>query len=190
MIDYSKLRQWADPPTLTSRPQWSALLNWVISVISVPNDRISFLFLEITNAQLDALKTNCPFIIDCDVSLESFRSVLFHLTNPPRFSDQEKANLETLLKTAIGASEQESRDILLAYYPATMPPAPSTTILDLFLHWARAMLTLLVYSFNKTSADLELLQAYKSFVHITSRAGPLLQSLDLRITDCNDAHNL
>ena len=71
-----------------------------------------------------------------------------------------------------------------------MPPAPATTILDLFLHWARAMLTLLVFSFNKTSAALELLQAYKSFVHVTSRAGPLLQSLDLGITDKKDAHNL
>ena len=100
-MDYSKLRLWADPPTLTSRPQWAALLNWTLSVITVPNDRISFLF---TNAQLDILKTNCPFLVDCDVSLQTFRAVLYHLTNPPRFSDQEKTNLCTLLNTAMGTS--------------------------------------------------------------------------------------
>ena len=171
MIDYSKLCLWADPPSLTSRPQWAALLNWTLSVITVPNDRISFLFMEITNAQLDILKTNCPFLVNCDVSLETFRSVLYHLTNPPRFSDQEKTNLDTLLNTAIGASEEESRDILLAYYPAAMPPAPGTTLLELFLHWARAMLTLLVFTFNKTTAAQKLLQAYEQLVHVTCRTG-------------------
>ena len=117
-------------------------------------------------------------------------SVLYHLTNPPRFSDQEKNNLCTLLNTAIGTTEAESKDILLAYYPAANPPAPGTTLLELFLHWARAMLTLLVFSFNKTTAAIELLQVYEQLVHITSRTGPLLQSLDLGITDRNDAHNL
>ena len=71
MIDYSKLPLWADPPTLTSRPQWAALLNWTLSVITIPNGRISFLFMEITNAQLDILKTTCPFLVNCDISFIS-----------------------------------------------------------------------------------------------------------------------
>ena len=160
-------------------PQWSALLNWTLSVITVPTDRISFLFMEITNAQLDILKTNCPFLVDCDVSLQTFRSVLYHLTNPPRFNDQEKNNLCTLLNTVIGATEAESKDILLAYYPAANPPAPGPTFLELFLHWARAMLTLLVFTFQKTAAALDLTQSYEHLVHVVSRTGPLLQSLDL-----------
>ena len=105
MLDYTKIRQWADPPTLTSRPQWAALLNWTLSVISIPNSRISFLFLEISSAQLDLSKANCPFLVNCDISLETFRSVLYHLTNPPRFSDQEKTNMSTLLNTVIGETK-------------------------------------------------------------------------------------
>ena len=111
---------------------------------------------------------HCPFIINCDISLQSFRTVLFHLTNPPRLNEQEKVNFETLLKTAIGETEQETRDILLAYYPSNMPPAPGTTLHDLFLHWARAMLTLLTFTFNITSAALKFLQSYESFVQVTS----------------------
>ena len=122
MIDYSKIRQYADPPTFTSRPQWAALLNWTLSVISIPNNRISFLFMEISNAQLDLLKANCPFLVNCNISLETFRAVLYHLTNPPRFSDVEKTNMCTLLTTAIGETEQESKDVLLSYYPAANPP--------------------------------------------------------------------
>ena len=152
MIDYLRLRHWADPPNITNRPQWAALLNWTLSVITIPNGRISFLFMETPNAQLDILKTTCPFLVNCDISLQTFRSVLYHLTNPPRFTEQEKTNLCTLLNTAIGDTEEESKEILLAYYPAANPPPPGTILLDLFLHWARAMLTLLVFTFNNTTA--------------------------------------
>ena len=122
MIDYSQIRHYTDPPSLTSRPQWAALLNWTLSVITVPNDRISFLFLEISNPQLDSLKANCPFLVNADVNLHTFRAVLYHLTNPPRLSDIEKANICTQLNTAIGENEQDSKDILLSYYPAANPP--------------------------------------------------------------------
>ena len=121
MIDYSQIRNYTDPPSLTSRPQWATLLNWTLSVITVPNGRISFLFLEITNVQFDSLKTNCPFLVNPDVNLHTFRAVLYHLTNPPRLSDTEKANICTLLNTAIGDDEQDSKNILLSYYPAANP---------------------------------------------------------------------
>ena len=80
MIDYSQIRHYADPLSLTSRPQWAALLNWTLSVITVPNDRISFLFMDISNPQLDSLKANCPFLVNADVNLQTFRAVLYHLT--------------------------------------------------------------------------------------------------------------
>ena len=122
MIDYGRIRTYTDMPSLTSRPQWAALLNWTLSVLTVPNDRISFLFLEITNVQFDSLKTNCPFLVNPEVNLNTFRAVLYHLTNPPRLSDIEKGNICTQLNTAIGEDEQDSKDILLSYYPAANPP--------------------------------------------------------------------
>ena len=109
--------------------------------------------------------------------------MLYHLTNPPRFSDVEKTNMCTLLTTAIGETEQESKDILLSYYPAAKPPPPGTSLWDLFSHWSRAMLTLFVFTFQKTAAALDLIQSYEHLAHVVSRTGPLLQSLDLGISD-------
>ena len=68
MLDYGLIRTYTDPPSLTSRPQWAALLNWTLSELTVPNNRISFQFLEITNVQFDSLKTNCPFLVNPEVN--------------------------------------------------------------------------------------------------------------------------
>ena len=52
------------------------------------------------------------------------------------------------------------------------------------------MPTLLVFTFQKTASALDLIQAYEHLVHVVSRTGPLLQSLDLGISDRNDAQSL
>ena len=123
MIDYALIRDYRDPPSLTSRPQWAGLLNWTLSVLTVPNNRISFQFLEITNVQFDSLKTNCPFLVNPDVDLNTFRAIVYHLSNPPRLSEIERGTICTLLNTAIGEDEEYSRAILLSYYPAASPPS-------------------------------------------------------------------
>ena len=89
----------------------------------------------------------------------------------------------TQLNTAIGENEQDSKDILLSYYPAANPPLQGTSLLDLFSHWCRAMLTLLVFTFQKTAAAIDFVQSYEHLTHVVSRTGPLLQSLDLGISD-------
>ena len=122
MIDYALIRDYRDPPSVTSRPQWAGLLNWTLSVLTVPNDRISFQFLEITNVQFDSLKTNCPFLVNPDVDLNTFRAIVYHLSNPPRLSEIERGTICTLLNTAIGEDEEDSKAILLSYYPAASPP--------------------------------------------------------------------
>ena len=190
MIDYELLRDYRDPPSLTSRPQWVGLLNWTLSVLTVPANRLSLQFLEISNAQFENLKSSCPFLVNPLVDLNTFRSVVYHLSNPPRLSDIEKGNISTLLSTAIGDDEDDTKTILLSYYPASSPPPQGTPLLDLFLHWCRAMLTLLTFSFQKTIAAVEFIQSYEHLAHVTSRTGPLLQSLDLGVVDRNNAQEL
>ena len=52
------------------------------------------------------------------------------------------------------------------------------------------MLTLLVFTFQKTAAALDFIQSYEHLAHVVSRTGPLLQSLDLGISDRNDVQEL
>ena len=51
-------------------------------------------------------------------------------------------------------------------------------------------MTLLVFTFQKTAAALNFNQSYEHLAHVVSRTGPLLQSLDLGISDRNDAQEL
>ena len=134
MVNYTLLKSWSDPPHLTNRSTWTALLQWVLGQITVPTDRISFLFLETLNPDLETRRASCPFLNPCTISLETFRLILFHLSNPPRLNPQECTNLDTLIKTSIADNEQETHDILLSYHPAFQPPAQGTSTLDLFLH--------------------------------------------------------
>ena len=190
MVNYLLLKSWTDPPHLTNRATWTNLLQWVLGQMTVPADRISFLFLETGNADLETLRASCTFLQPCTISLETFRLILFHLASPPQLNPQETTNLDTLIKTSIAPTEQETRDILLSYYPANQPPPQGSSTLDLFLHWARAMLALLSFSFAKTAASIDLLTAYETLSLVVGRAHPLIQGLDLGVNDRHDACTL
>jgi hypothetical protein len=102
-----------------------ALLRWFFQHSQVAGGWIKFDYLAKSDGEIAALKAAVPDLGNPLRDLNSFRTILYHLSSHQRFTDEQVVQIGTLI---VGWSPQ-AMDVLKSYIPAEPPNSKGYTLL-------------------------------------------------------------
>ena len=169
-VRFSADYNWIQPIAIRGYDTTLALLRWFFQHSQVQGNWIKFDYLSKSDGELTALRTAVPDLGTLTRDLGSFRTLLFHLSNHQRFSDEQNEAISTL----ITAWSDRATDVLRSYSPQA---APETTGYELLCTWADLGERTLLFLMKKTANSCGIINTYLKFRSQVDKLQPLTNEM-------------
>ena len=96
-VRYSSDFHWTQPVPIRGFEANHALLRWFFQHSQVAGNWVKFDFLTKSDGELGALRTAVPDLGTLARDLSSFRTILFHISNQQRFTEEQIKQINALI---------------------------------------------------------------------------------------------
>ena len=124
-VRYSSDFHWTQPVPIRGFEANHALLRWFFQHSQVAGNWVKFDFLTKSDGEMGALRTAVPDLGTLARDLSSFRTILFHISNLQRFTEEQIEQINAL----IVAWSDQAMVVLQSYSPGVPPGASGYVLL-------------------------------------------------------------
>ena len=171
-VKYNREYAWAGPVQIRGYDANLALLRWFFQHSQVAGGWIKFDYLAKSDGELTALKAAVPDLGNPVRDLNSFRTILYHLSSHQRFTDEQVVQIGTLI---VGWSPQ-AMDVLKSYSPAEPPDSKGYTLL---CKWAGVAEATLKFFMRKIAHSCGIIDTYLRFRAEVDKLQPLMNEMTI-----------
>ena len=155
-VDYSSTFLWAAPGPLRGFEATHTVIRWFIRHSTTAGGWVNCNFLVRSDGELQELTTAVPDLGVLSRSLGSFRTLLFHLSSPHRFNEEQMTTINALITgwsdDAVTTLSGYCRDL-----------EPDATAYQMLCRWAELTTDAIRYLMEKTAHAAGILTTYAKF---------------------------
>ena len=174
--------KWTEPSRIKRFDDWSELLTWFLKFATVDTDNhIVFKMLDLDDGHIEDLKAKVPIIGSFTRDMVSKLKILFHLSEIGKYTEPQKASLETMLTTW----NAEAKKILSQYWGGATPGVPpaDASLIKLFCVFTKKSYELLRFANERFYLSLFVVDTYKKAAAAADELMPTLSDIRMARMD-------